>query len=372
MAAKPGPKPGLLERVGVAALERRAARVSVGAGARATGANPVHLLDENERAALRRIERNCVIRSGIAGALSGLAAAAAEAAVVEHQQSDPIFFWGVVGVVAGAAAVLELWYVSWDALRTVHAMSEAAGVYGDERLPRNAVLTALARAALEVPNPRTSELGIDPHKETRKSILLAAALVYKLKVSATNIALKFLVRRALSRVAMRTYIVPFVAVPVTAAWNAAVTAIVLREARVRIFGPSLARDVVDRLAPGASLASLSAQAREAMLRAVGSCVVRSADLHPNLEMLLALLRDHLAVPMPTDVESSRLFLALLPSLNDDDRSLALRTLRAAAVIDGRVARRERALLVEAGAWGDGRDVERERRRVVHGEQLALG
>lgn len=353
-------KPGLLERVGVRALERRAARVST-----STVANPVHLLDDSERATLRRIERACVIRSGIAGALSGLAAAAAEAAVVEHQQSDPVYFWGVVGVVAGVAAVAELWFVSWDALRTVHAMSEAAGVYADERLPRSAILTALARAALEVPNPRTSDLGIDPHKETRKSVLIAAALVYKLKVSATNILLKFVVRRALSRVAMRTYIVPFVAVPVTAAWNAAVTAIVLREARVRIFGPSLARDVVDRLVS----APVSAQTAEVMLRAIGSCVVRTADLHPNHEILLAMLRDKLGVTMPSDVESSRAFLAQLAALKDEERALALRTLRAAAVIDGRVARREKQLLIEANAWSD--DVEGERKRVVAGEPLAL-
>jgi hypothetical protein len=244
-------------------------------------------------------------------------------------------------------------------------MSEAAGVYGDTRLRRSAVLTALARAALEVPNPRTSDLGIDPHKETRKSLLVAAALVYKLKVSATNIALKFVVRRALSRVAMRTYIVPFVAVPVTAAWNAAVTAIVLREARVRIFGPSLAHDVVDRL-----LATpVPPRVAEAMLRAVGSCVVRTADLHPNLETLLELLRDKLAVPMPSDVESSRVFLALLANLTNEERDLTLRTLRAAAVIDGRVARREKQLLVEANAWND--DIDGERRRVIAGEQLLL-
>lgn len=370
MAAKPvkPARPGLLERVGIRALERRAARAS--ARRADPDANPVHLLDDDERAAMRRIERNCVIRSGIAGGLSGLAAAAAEAAVVDHQQSNPVYFWGVVGAVAGIAAVAELWFVSWDALRTVHAMSEAAGVYGDERLPRAAVLTALARAALEVPNPKTSDLGIDPHKETPKSILLAAALVYKIKVSATNIVLKFVVRRALSRVALRTYIVPFVAVPVTAVWNAAVTAVVLREARVRIFGPSLARDVADRLVRSPSSPSPpSPMAAEAMLRAVGSCVVRSADLHPNLEMFLALLREKLDVALPSDVESSRLFLALLPNLSDDERALALRTLRAAAVLDGRLARRERALLVEAGAMNDG--IEAERRRVIAGEPLAL-
>lgn len=352
-------QPGLLERVGVRALERRARAVAA-----ASLANPVHLLDDSERAALRRIERGGVVRSGLAGALSAALAATAEVLVVEHQETRPLFFWGVVGCVAGVAALLEIAFVSWDALRTVHAMSAAAGVYGDARMPRGLVLTTLARAALEVPNPRTSALGVDPLKESRKAVLVVAALVYKLKVSATNVVFKLVLRRALGRAAVRSWL-PLVAVPVTAAWNAAVTAIVLREARIRIFGPSLAHDVVDRLAG----ASTSPRAAEGMLRAVGSCIVRSADLHPNLELLLASLAEKLAMPMPPDVESSRVFLAMLSDLDDSERTLVLRMLRAAAVMDGRIARRERALLEEAGAWTDGVDVER--RRVLAGEPLLL-
>lgn len=361
-------QPGLLERVGVRALERRARILALEdkrEGKPENAANPVHLLDEGERAALRRIERGGILRSGVAGALSAAVAAAAEMTVVEHQETRPLLFWGVVGVVAGLAAILEIAFVSWDALRTVHAMSAAAGVYGDERLPRGVVLTALARAALEVPNPRTSALGVDPLKESRKAVLVAAALLYKLKVSATNVLLKLVVRRALGRAVVRSWL-PLVAVPVTAAWNAGVTAIVLREARIRIFGPSLARDVVDRL----TSAPVSPRAAEGMLRAVGSCIVRTADLHPNLELLLAALVERLAQPtLPADVEASRAFLAMLSDLDDDERALVLRTLRAAAVIDGRVVRRERALLVEAGAWTD--DVEGERRRVLAGEPLLL-
>ena len=352
-------QPGVLERVGVRALERRAQTFL---NAHATTADPVHLLNDNERAALRRIERAGIARSGLAGALSSAVAATAEILVNEHQDTRPLLFWGVVGSVAGAAALIEIAFVSWDALRTVHAMSAVAGVYGDER--SSVVLTSLARAALEVPNPRTSALGVDPLKESRRAFLVVAAIVYKLKVSASNVIFKLVVRRALGRALVRSWL-PLVAVPVTAAWNAAVTAVVLREARIRIFGPSLVRDVVDRLAP----ALTSPLGSEAILRAVASCIVRSADLHPNLELLLAGFIDKLAIAMPVNVESSRLFLAMLPQLTDSERALVLRTLRAAAVIDGRVARRERALLKEADAWTS--DVEAERGRVLAGERLLL-
>ena len=358
-------QPGLLERVGIRALTRRAPRVPEAGTERAT--NPVHLLDADERAALRRIERSGVVRSACAGALSAVVAAAAEMLVVDQQETRPLFYWGVLATVSIIAAIVEIWFVSWDALRTVHAMSAAAGVYGDERLPRAVILTALARAALEVPNPYTSTLGVDPLRESRRALLVIGALVYKLKISATNALLKLVVRRALGRAAVRSWL-PLLAVPVTALWNAAVTALVLREARLRIFGPSLALDVVERvLAPDGG--PPSPRAAEGMLRAVASCIVRSADLHPNLELLLATLVSKLAAAMPADVSSSRAFLALLPELDDVERLLVLRALRAAAVIDGRIARRERALLQEAGAWSD--EVDAERRRVLAGEPLLL-
>lgn len=363
----------LLERVGVRSLERWTAGAATDAPANGEDADGVvHLLDERERRALRRIERQAIARAGLVGALSAAIAAVAEVLVLEHQESRPLLFWLVVGGASAVAAVLEIAFLSWDALRSVHAMSVAAGVITDERFERQQVLTSLARAALEVPNPPTTAHGLDAYRETSKAVLVAAALVYKLKVSATNVVLKQVVRRALGRAALRSWLVPFVAVPVTALWNAVVSALVLREARVRIFGPSLAHDVVARLLPPD--AALSPLLAEALPRAVGACVVRSADAHPNLEQLLdAVVRR--CGTLPPTIDDSRAFLALLPRLSPGERDAARRLLRAACVIDGRIARRERVLLAEAaaavGQSEDMRLIEHERSRMLAGEPLAL-
>jgi hypothetical protein len=359
----------LLERVGVRSLERRIQR-----GAASTSSDGViHLLDEGERAALRRIERTTVARAAIAGALSALVCALAELLVIDVQDTAPVTYWGVVGAAAAVASIVEIGFLSWDSLRAVHAMSVAAGVLVDEAEERHAVITSLARAALEVPNPPESMHGLDPYKETPRPLLVVIALAYKLKVSATNAVLKLLVRRALGRAALRAYLVPFVALPVTAAWNAWVCSLVLKEARVRIFGPSLARDVVNRLLPPEMV--LTTEMREALPRAIGSCVVRSADVHPNLEELLRVVVARTGRGPPPGVDDSRAFLASLPKLTLDEGLLVRRLLRVAAVIDGRVARRERALLREAaaalGAVEDEVLVDEERARMVKGEPLAL-
>lgn len=361
-----GRTPPLLERIGTRALLRWSAGHAV--------ATPqlVHLLDEGERAAVRRIERLALLRAATAGALSALAAGLTETAVRPWEDSDPVVFWGAVGGVSALAAVGEIAFLSWDSLRSAHRLSLAAGLVVDEEQERQEALSVLARAALEVPSPPDAVAGVNPLKETQRWRLVLAGLAYKLKVSATNLIFKQLIRRALGRAAVRAWL-QFVSVPITAAWNAYVCARVLRELRVRVFGASLASDVVRRLLPGdAPVPPLLA---EALLRAVGACVVRSADPHPNLARLFAALERRTGASRPLHLDDAARFLTSLGALAPEQRATAMGLLRAAVVCDGRIARRERQLLEEAarvvGAVHDEDALEQERRRVLAGEALAL-
>ncbi|MCC7111376.1 MAG: hypothetical protein IT382_18930 [Deltaproteobacteria bacterium] len=361
-----GRTPPLLERIGTRALLRWSAARPV------AGPQLVHLLDEDERAAMRRIERLALLRAATAGALSALAAGLTEAAVRPWEESDPVLFWGAVGGVSALAAVGEIAFLSWDSLRSAHRLSLAAGLVLDETQERQQTLAILARAALEVPSPPDAVAGINPLKETQRWRLLLAGLAYKLKVSATNLIFKQLLRRALGRAAVRAWL-QFVSIPVTAAWNAFACARVLRELRVRVFGASLAADVVRRLLPGDSL--VEPLLAEALLRAVGACVVRSADPHPNLARLFEALERRTGASRPLHLDDPKRFLTSVAALPPELRVTALRLLRAAVVCDGRIARRERELLAEAAAAAalthDERELEGERRRVLAGEALAL-
>jgi hypothetical protein len=342
-------EPSFLERAGLARLRRAHARSSRGPGG---DDGAVHLLDARERAALRRLERQTIARAGLIGAVSAGIAAVCEVALLPYEH-DPVVFWGVLGVVSGLCAVLELVFLSIDALDAAHAQAAIAGalVERDDDEAREETFRVLARAALEIPNPRENPFALDPLKETSRWLLVAAAIVYKLKVSATNIVLKQLVRRAMGRAALRATIVPFVAVPVTAAWNMIVCARVLRELRLRVLGPAAAVDVVARVLPAGL--TVNAGQQEALVRAVGACVVRSADVHPNLVALMAVLMERLALDaLPDEVDASARFLAVLAALPPVERVVVIDVLRAAAVLDGRLGRAERALLRDAGAAHD--------------------
>lgn len=336
-------RPPLLERLGVGVFRR------FGEAPRTEPADAVHYLNPDERRALRRLQAAAIARSCAAGALSGLVAGAAE---MLHDS------WLVVLGVAAAAAVVEILYIYWDTLRAVHRMAHAAGLdlAGDE-----AVAGALARAALEVPNPARRLFGVDPRRHVSKWRLLLATLVYKAKIGATNIALKFLVRRALTRAALRAW-VPMIAVPVTAIWNGVVSWLVLREARLRAMGPSAARALAAGVLDGAGL---SVDGRVAAVRAVAAAVVRTGDLHPNLQWLLVEVTRRCGEP--ADADDVTAFLASLPALPDADRDVVRRLLVAAAIVDGRLTRAERRLLAEAGA--DLEAAERLRRALRRGDEL---
>lgn len=334
-----------LERAGLAFFQRRSAvRPPLDA------ADDVHTLNPDELRALRRIHAGTVLRAAIAGALSGLVAALAEllaeplspgpaASLVDH-----VPYYAVVFGIAGVASVLEVGFLYWDSLRSVHELARAAGLrlFDGEASDSREVAAALARAALELPSPPRAEFAVNPLRESSRAVLLGAALLYKLKVGLTSFLLKAIVRRIAGRAAVRAWLV-FVAVPVTAMWNAIVAHVVMREARIRAMGPSAASAFARTILEGAQL---SPEGRLAALRAVGSNIVRSQTMHPNLVAFMRAVHRHVG-DADGALDDTALFLASLRSLAPAEQDVVLRLLCAGAVLDARVSRRERRLVTAA-------------------------
>lgn len=337
-----------LERLGLAVLRRTPAHPPV-----AAEDDPIHVLNAEERRELRRIERRAVRRAATAGALSGLASATA--AIWAHRwigpdglpysAADGVRFWGVVGAATLVASVFEIGFLYWDALHSVHAMATAAGLrLSVEALSgeQQDVALALARAALELPNPPHRVFGVDPHRETTRWAVVVASLLYKGKIALTTFLIKAGLRSLLGQVMGRA-VFELVAVPVTAIWNAVVCFLVVREARLRTMGPSAAVELVTHVLSDQP----SPAGRASAFRSVASAVVRTQDLHPNHHALLRVLVERLGPVDFDDVDDARRFLEDLRALDPINQRLVLRLLVIAAVIDGKLTRAERRLLIEA-------------------------
>ena len=148
----------------------------------------------------------------------------------------------------------------------------------------------LARSALEFPNPPVLILGIDPYAYVSGWRLLAKNIAYKMKVGVSSFLLRVFLRRVLARVAIRG-ILPLIAGPLYAAWNAIIIWRIMHEARIRTLAPSaIERFVADSVdeaePPGQTVGDL-------MLRGAAEMLKRNCDAHPNHVYLLLRLRDAL-------------------------------------------------------------------------------
>lgn len=303
--------------------------------------NPVHVLDTQERAQLLRIERGAMIRAGIAGAVSGAVSAAAATWAAPLEAQEPVRYWGVVLGVSGVAAVIEIGYLYWDGVRAVRELARASGVrlYSGDTLQRGVAL-ALARAALELPSPNSNVLSVDPYREATRWRVVLASLVYKAKIALTGFVAKALLRRAFGRLATRAAL-EAVAIPVTAVWNMVVCRWVIREARLRAMGPSLARE----LAAWLTTIDGTEVKLELVAWALGTSVVKNRQVHPNWSALV----EELGLPAGLsesgrDLGDCTRFLGALKAAPGVERRAALRALIAAAILDGKVSRLELAWL----------------------------
>jgi len=335
----------VLERVGFAYLKRHLADDPD------RPAPLGHILRPDELAALKAVERGVILRAAIAGMLAGVAVAVAELEMVAYLGGEPVSmseqltFWTVVAIVGGLSTGLEIAFLYWDSLRSIRRLARIAGIdirdLDDEGA--EALLRALARTAFELPNPVQGHLEVNVLRETSRLRVLAATGVYKLKIGLTSFILKAVIRRGLGRAVVRVW-APFIAVPVTALWNAWVARWVLREARIRAMGPSAAHAFADAIF---GPVSLSDAGKLAALRAVAAVVVRTSNLHPNVAALLSAVHARIAFHPDAAIDDSRQFLTELARLPGPEQACALQVLIAAAVIDGDLHRRERALLAHA-------------------------
>lgn len=345
------------------------------------GDEVVHLLDEDERENIRRLARRMVLIAFGIGALSGLVSSIASfvLAVPEHVATT---FWEDVrdfvivnGVTIGATAI-EVAILYRFALRTVHLIAREAGI---RLVPRGtepaideqrAVALALARAALELPNPPKNPFGIDPYREISKWRVVVATVFYKLKISLTNFILRIVIRRIGGRAIVKAYLT-FTDVFVTGAWDAWVAWRMTRQARIRALGPSACETLLRDILRGEG--AVRREVLIAMQRAVATTIVRDHEVHPNLLALMRSIARRLGRTEIPGLDDTHAFLLALDALTAHERDLVLEVLVLAAFPDGRVSRAEIELLTtilgRSGRSLDRKALSRVCRLFVHGDAI---
>lgn len=255
--------------------------------------------------------------------------------------------------VGGVTTVLTLVEFLVLFLVSIRVVFFIARITGHSQMHTNAegkpdveIPNLLARAALEIPDPVRHVMGIDPMKRVSKRMMIVIGLLYKLKIMASNVLGKMVLKRFLGKGAFRV-VAESVSIPITGFWNTFVVIKVAREARMRLFGNLLANYLVTDVITEAKLSRLSPRARLACVRAVGNSVVLTQNSHPNMLILLIRLCRLLEIKEGQDFDDWDIFIKDLQEIEDHERFFVLDLLSISTAFDGRLSRLEKRILPEA-------------------------
>jgi len=292
------------------------------------------------------ITLNVVIIAFLIGALTTVPAVLFE--IYYKEAFEPLYYYGLLSLVTLFFLIIEVGVLYWLGIRGVHTLSYLTG-YNDEEdstlPPEYDVKNMMVRSAFEIEDPAIEYLGIDPQKYVSSHWLFIRTILYKAKIILTTIIVKFFLKKLAMRYGVRMGFI-WVAIPVTAIWDAIVMYRVIQDAKLRLFGYHLSKHIAQEIITDKLLNSYSNDIREGAIRAVSTIMVLSQDYHPNNVLLLIRLNENLAIKEEKNYDDLNIFLAYLNRASLDEKHL-LRTLSGmAAVFDGKMKKEEKRALEE--------------------------
>ena len=269
---------------------------------------------------------------------------------IHFNNSPPLLHYGWVAAVTILSIAIEFYVLFIIALKAVYEVSELINMHASKNDLINesvfSVTHILSRTALELPDPELKILGIDPFKRISKKNLLILGLLYKAKITLTNLVLKFGLRFTVGNTLAGISIL-YEALPVECFWNSVVLKRVVHEARLRLFGFALANQIAKNVLLDKLLQQLSPLAKTGCLRAIGNAVVMSKNYHPNMIILLIRFQQILHISTEDKYDDWGLFIDTLKKVTEKERNFLLDLFTVSAAFDGRISDLEQENLKEA-------------------------
>ena len=301
---------------------------------------------------LKRLEHGAIIRAGLAGALSGLAAAMGalvvdhidalgETSVTRFIQNYPEVF---ITIIAILATIVEVSYLYVLGVRTIHELSEKTEKTRLAAIQDQSWEFDLTRLALEIPFSTNPVFGIDPMREASPLKTLMISLAYKAKISISSFVAKALVKRVLGRSAARS-IIELATVPIFAVWNALIFVWVLRKVRMVLIGPRLIRELALLAFPNSDYTPDDGY-QASMATALGVLIVQKGELHPNAARLLDYLVQSFGLKARQISDKREVLYEQISRLNPQDQLRLFRSCLLVAVLDGNYKKREENILAD--------------------------
>ena len=234
------------------------------------------------------IEQKCIYKASLAGMVSGLFCALTFyfSIPLYQEKLSPLENWSYFSVLFGGGVLFTILEIAFLYKETLYHSAQMLSVMPDQKqsIAIDHVKHSLVQAALEIPNIREQNFGIDPLSETSRMMLFIQTILYKAKITISNVLIKMLVRRLFGRVVTKVY-VEFVAIPIFGCWNAWITRKILFETRLRIVGLSCVDHFFSILYPN-GLQDISLQQAQFQFALIRQKVLQSKSFHPNVMIFI--------------------------------------------------------------------------------------
>ena len=338
----PNNKPSLLERFGLYYLQffTRIDR----------SASVFDITDEALAKRVRRITNTGIILSSLIGIICVFPTVWID---VKYTDAPFLVHYGWVAGVTLVSIIIEFYVLFLIALKAVHEVSDLINMHAsDNELDEGGLFSVrhiLARAALEIPDPELTILGIDPFERMSKKNLFILGLLYKGKIIVTNIILKYALKFSFGNYLFGIPVL-YEALPVECFWNAVVIKKVVYESRLRLFGFALAHEIAKNLVTDKIVDQLSPLAKTGCLRAIGNAVVMTQNYHPNMIILLMRFQMLLQITEENKYDEWAVFLETLDRVSAKERCFLLDLFTVSVAFDGRLSQLEEDNL--RSAYGD--------------------
>ncbi|SFV70936.1 hypothetical protein MNB_SV-13-1547 [hydrothermal vent metagenome] len=288
----------------------------------------------------QNITINAVIIAFLVGALTTVPAVIFE--MYYRDNYTPSYYYLILSLITLLLLLIEVSILYWLGMRSVYTLASLTGYESEKEktLPLEYdVKNMMVRSALELEDPAVEYLGIDPQKYVSKKWLIIRALLYKAKVALTSIITRLIFRKIAMRYGIRVGFI-WIAIPITAIWDAIVMNRVIKDAKLRLFGYHLSLYISKEIITDKLLVTYSPSAKEGCIRAISTIMVLAKSYHPNNILLLIRLNQNFAIKEAKDYDNLEKFLEYLNSTSPKERHLLRIISGVSAVFDAELKRGE--------------------------------
>ena len=289
---------------------------------------------------------NAIIIAFLVGALTTVPAVVFEM-YLRHEFST-FNYYALLSVITLLLLAIEVGVLYWIGMRSTYTLAHLTGYDGEHEShlpPAYDIKNMMVRSALELDDPTIEYLGINPHKHISKKWLIFTALLYKAKIILTGIVIKLILRKVAARYGVRVSFV-WIAIPVTAIWDAIVMYRVIKDAKLRLFGYHLSKYLIEEVFTDERINSYSPHTQEGAIRAVSTIMAFSGSYHPNNIILLIRLSQNFEIAEHKDYDDLNKLLEYLKTASTKERHLLKTLAGIAASFDGKINKAEREALLK--------------------------